>query len=94
MFSYSSHSSSATGSRLIARRTGSATGAGGGGACADGVTVALATVATVDRRVRLPPQALQVRPQWLTVSQTPHRQMAFIGIDAPLVTLGRCGFDN
>jgi len=83
LFSYSSHSSSATGSRLIARRTGSGAGAARGGAGAGGDTVALATVATVDRRVRVAPQAAQVRPPWLTVSQTPQRQMAFTGIDAP-----------
>ena len=83
LFSYSSHSSSATGSRLIARRTGSGTGAGGRGGGAVRDTAARATVARVDLRVRLAPQALQVRPPWLTVSQTPHRQMVFIGIDAP-----------
>ncbi len=81
LFSYSSQSSSVTGSRLIARRTGSGTGAGGGGGGgAGGDSVARATVATVDRRVRLAPQALQVRPPWFTVSHTPHRQMAFTGI--------------
>jgi hypothetical protein len=81
LFSYSSHSSSATGSRLIARRTGSGTGAAGGGGV-DGAIVALATVATVDRRVSVAPQAVQVRPPWFTASQTPHRQIAVTGIAA------------
>ncbi len=83
--SYSSHSSSATGSRLMARRTGSGTGAGGGGGGAGGDRVARATAATVDRRVRLAPHATHVRPPWFTVSQTPQRQIVFTGTDAPRV---------
>ena len=60
--SISSHSVSGMGWRLMARRTGSGSGAAVGGGTAGGLSRARTAVAAVDRAVRFAPHASHVRP--------------------------------
>ncbi len=71
--SNNAHSSGSTGSRLMARRTGSGSGFSvlvGGGA---GARRPRADVTTAYRRVRAAPHTTQVRPPWLTPSHNRQR---------------------
>jgi hypothetical protein len=72
VFSSNGHSSSSIGSRLMARRTGCGSGVVGSGGGGTGAIRPRIAVVAADRLVIDAPQAAQLVPPWLTVSQTPH----------------------
>src|SRR3954447_13185823 len=84
------HSSSMTGSRLIARVTGGGSGSRGSGGGGTGATRPRTAVTAADRRVITAPHAEHSRPPRFTVSHTLQRQSVFIGIAARRACRATC----